>query len=427
VPGSADGIFTKPGESQFARFAAKKGEPLVVEVLARRAGSPVDPVIEILDSSGKPVQRATLRCVAKTYTTFRDNDSASPGIRMETWNEMAIDDYLLVDGEVMRIVALPKNPDDDCQFYQVGGQRVGYLGTTPGHHALGTPMYKVEFHPPGKTFPPNGLPVVPVYYRNDDGGAGYGKDSFLMLQPPSDGEYQVRISDARGGASPNHVYRVTVRPPKPNFTVTFSPEAPSVHMGSGIPMNVTLNRVDGFDGAVRVKFDGLPAGFSAPETFVEAGHTTTSFTLFATPDAKVPADTKLKLVARGTIDGKEVVHETMGGLPKVIPVGDIITTTRQAEVTLKPGQQTKFVVDIARQGTFAGRVPLEVRGLPHGVRVLDIGLNGILVTERDTSREIVLYAEPWVKPMERPIVVFARREGTNAEHAAKSVLLKVEK
>ncbi len=68
-----------------------------------------------------------------------------------------------------------------------------------------------------------------------------------------------------------------------------------------------------------------------------------------------------------------------------------------------------------------------MRGLPHGVRVLNIGLNGILITERETSREVVLYAEPWVKPMERPIVVLAKREGANTEHAAKSVLLKIEK
>jgi hypothetical protein len=427
VPGSADGIFTKPGESQLARFGAKKGERLVVEALAQRAGSRVDPVIEILDSSGKPLQRATLRCVAKTYSTFRDHDSAGPGIRMETWNEMAIDDYLLVDGELMRILALPKNPDDDCQFYQVGGKRVGYLGTTPSHHALGTPMYKVEFHPPGKTFPPNGLPVVPIYYRNDDGGPNFGKDSFLMFEAPAEGEYQVRIRDARGGFGPTHAYRISVRPPTPDFSVSFSPNAPSINAGGGLPINVTVNRLDDFDGPVRVKLEGLPPGLSAPETFVEAGHTTTAFTLFADADAKVPPTTKLKLVARGTIGDKEVVREAMGGEPKVVPVGDIVTTTREAAVTLKPGQETKFVVDIARQGKFTGRVPLEVRGLPHGVRVLNIGLNGILVTERETSREIVLYAEPWVKPMVRPIVVFARREGKNTEHAAKSVLLKVEK
>jgi hypothetical protein len=58
---------------------------------------------------------------------------------------------------------------------------------------------------------------------------------------------------------------------------------------------------------------------------------------------------------------------------------------------------------------------------------MNIGLNGILVTERDTSREVVLYAEPWVKPMTRPLVVLARREGKNTEHAARAVTLRVER
>jgi hypothetical protein len=427
VPGAADGIFANPVRPQHARFSTKKGEKLVVEVLARRADSPVDPVLEILDASGKPLPRAVLRCTAKTYTTFRDHDSVSPGIRMETWNEMSIDDYLLVDGEVMRIVALPKNPDDDCQFYQVAGQRVGYFGTTPTHHALGTPMYKVEIHPPGSDFPPNGLPVVPIYYRNDDGGPGFGKDSFLMFDPPADGEYQVRVSDACGGAGPTHAFRITVRQPKPDFTVSFTPTSPSVWKGGGLPMSITVTRTDGFDGEVRVKLEGLPPGFSAPETFVEAGHTTTAFTLFAEPDATIPPDTKLRLSARATLGGKVVLREALGGLPKLGSVGDIVTRTRATELVIRPGQETRFTVDIERQGKFAGRVPLEVRGLPHGVRVLNIGLNGILITERESSREVVLYAEPWVKPMEKPIVVFARREGTNSEHAAKSVLLKVQR
>ena len=224
VPGSADGIFSKPNESQAAHFSAKKGEHLVVEVLARRAGSPVDSVIEILDTTGKPVPLATLRCTAKTNVTFRDHDSASTGIRLDAWNELAIDDYLFVNGDLMRILALPKGPDDDCQFYQSAGQRVGFLGTTPAHHSMGLPMYKVEIHPPGKTFPPNGMPVFTLNYRNDDGGQGYGKDSRLFFDPPADGTYQVRVTDTRGAFGPTYAFRVTVRPPKPDFTVTANVE-----------------------------------------------------------------------------------------------------------------------------------------------------------------------------------------------------------
>ena len=86
-----------------------------------------------------------------------------------------------------------------------------------------------------------------------------------------------------------------------------------------------------------------------------------------------------------------------------------------------------MLVHIERRAGFLGRVPIEVKGLPYGVRVLDIGLNGILITEKETRRAIVLYAEPWVEPTEHPFVILAKREGKNSEHAAKSVLLKVVK
>jgi hypothetical protein len=187
VPGSADGILAKAGDAQTVRFAAKKGERLIVEVTAARAGSPVDSVAEILDASGKAVPRAVLRATTKTFVAFRDHDSNSPGIRLTTWPDLAIDDHLYIDGEVLKILALPRNPDDDCQFYQVGGRRVGFLDTTPCHHSMDSPMYRVEVHPPGRTFPPNGQPVFTLNYRNDDGGPGYGTDSRVFFDPPADG------------------------------------------------------------------------------------------------------------------------------------------------------------------------------------------------------------------------------------------------
>jgi hypothetical protein len=82
-------------------------------------------------------------------------------------------------------------------------------------------------------------------------------------------------------------------------------------------------------------------------------------------------------------------------------------------------------VSVERRNNFKGRVPLEVKGLPHGVRVMNIGLNGILLTERDSEREVVIYAEPWVKPMTHPMTVLAKREGTSKEFAGKTVTLTV--
>jgi hypothetical protein len=125
------------------------------------------------------------------------------------------------------------------------------------------------------------------------------------------------------------------------------------------------------------------------------------------------------------IDGKDVVREFQGGVLKVGDPGEIVTNTEQSEVALVPGGQATVTAKIERRNGFAGRVPLEVRGLPHGVRVLDVGLNGILITEKQTSRTFVIYAEPWVAPTRRPFVVLAKHEGKQTEHAAPSVNLKI--
>src|SRR5262249_26049868 len=61
TPGTANGRIGEPGATESWRFSAKKGERLIVEVNARRLGSELDSYIEILDTHGKPVARATLR------------------------------------------------------------------------------------------------------------------------------------------------------------------------------------------------------------------------------------------------------------------------------------------------------------------------------------------------------------------------------
>jgi hypothetical protein len=425
IPGTGNGRVA-PSAADVWRFTARKGQRLIVEVNARRLGSSLDSFVEILDAQGRPLSAATLRCVAKTNTVFRDHDSAAPGIRIEAWSELAINDYLYVGGELVRIRQLPKNPDDDCQFFQTGGQRLGFLGTTPEHHPVGQPMYKVTIHPPGTQFPPNGMPLFTLPYRNDDGGPGLSKDSRLVFDPPADGEYRVRVGDVRGQGGPEYGYRLTVRLPRPDFRVSFNPTAPSVWKGGAVPVSVTAERIDGFDDAIELRLLNLPAGLSAPATTIPAGEQTTAFALFAEPNATVPAGAAaLKLAARAVLGGTDVLRESAGGVPKVVEPGDLVTVTDQSEVTVKPGGEVRLTVKIERRNGFKGRVPLDVRGLPHGVRVLDIGLNGVLITERETARTIAIYCEPWVKPTDHPFVVLARREGKNTEHAARSVLLRV--
>jgi hypothetical protein len=45
---------------------------------------------------------------------------------------------------------------------------------------------------------------------------------------------------------------------------------------------------------------------------------------------------------------------------------------------------------------------LKIDNLPPGVTVKDIGLNGILINEDETSRTIELEADPSARPIEQP-------------------------
>ncbi len=430
VPGTANGVIAAPGHVDSWPFHAKKGEPLVIEVAARRLGSPLDPWLEVTDAAGKPVERAVLRGVAKVYTTLRDHDSTLPGIRLESFNEFAIDDYVLIDRELMKIERMPVGPDDDCHFYSVGGKRLAWLGTTPEAHANGAPAYKVQVHSPGSQFPPNGLPLVRLHYRNDDGGPGYGKDAALTFDPPADGEYRVRVgaSGASGGRGGDAAaYRLTVRRPKPDYSLSLGNRAPAVWRGGAVPVDVTASRLDGFDGPIALRLEGLPPGFHSAATRIEAGQFQATLAVWADANAaNPPAGAKnFKVVGEATIAGRPVVREAAGGRPTAVDPGVLVTTVAQKELTLRPGRETTFDVSIARRNGFKGRVPLEVRGLPHGVRVENVGLNGILITERESARRVVLYAEPWVKPATVPLVVLATHEGKDTEHAAPPVTLRV--
>ncbi len=434
VPGAMNGYIstgdTHKLPDDFVAFEAKKGQRLLIEVTGRRQGSPLDSVIEILDSAGKPVGRRTLRAISQTFITLRDHGSKRTGIRLQNWDNFQINDYLMLGGEVVKIRSLPLGPDEDVKFFSIGA-RLGYFGTTPQGHAVNSTVYQVEVHPPGRTFPPNGMPVVALTYRNDDGGPGLGSDSRLVFEPPADGKYLVRISDVRGLAGNDFFYRLMIRPPRPDFRIGMSPADPNIPRGGNLPVTISATRLEGFEGSIDVRIEGLPEGVTATTGRIGPDDTSCVVTFSAAADCEIPVGKSMtvKAVGRAGVEERAVEHSTATsfGLHQLTlapaPTLEVDVTPPKAEIL--PGEELRFQLKLKRNYGFTSRVPIKIDNLPHGVRVLHVGLNGVLIPEGQTEQSFVIKCEPWAE--RRPVSFFAtaRVEATGELNSSAPVLLKI--
>ena len=257
------------------RFRAKAGEQWVLETNAARSKSPLDSKIEVLDAKGAPIERVRLQAVRKSWLTFRGKDSSTSGdFRVFKWREMTLNQFLYLNGEVVKLWHYPRGPDSGYLVYPGTGARHTFYDTTPLAHPLGQFAYIVEPRPAGITPPANGLPTFPVYFENDDDSQRLlGKDSKLTFTAPRDGEFLARVSDVRGAQGKDYKYTLSIRPRRPNFSVSLS-GITDVPKGSGREFSVRAVRMDDFAGPIRVDISEAPAGFhvTTPLT-IEAGQT----------------------------------------------------------------------------------------------------------------------------------------------------------
>src|SRR5690606_10635767 len=157
----------------------------------------------------------------------------------------------------------------------------------------------------------------------------FGSDSFLIFRAPRDGEYIARISDVRGfGGDSEFGYRLSIRDPRPGFTVAVGGKGAKVSPGSGRELHFSATRLEGFEGPIRIEIENLPEGFHATTPVViEEGQIHAFGVVSAAADAKEPSTEALaavKLTARAEIRGVEVTQDLgdlgalgVGGAPKL--------------------------------------------------------------------------------------------------------------
>ncbi|MEZ6119044.1 MAG: WD40 repeat domain-containing protein [Pirellulaceae bacterium] len=445
LPVTISGIIANEADDQamaedWFRFSANAGQAIMVEVNAARDGSPLDSHIEIRTAHGQPIPQIKLQAVRDSYFTFRGKDSSTVGdFRLHNWEEMQLNQYLYANGEVVKLFHYPRGPDSGFNVYPNFGSRFGFFGTTPIAHALNEPCYIVQPLSPAESVVPNGLPVFTLHYENDDDSRRqWGADSRLQFVARTSGEYTVRIKDARDFAGDDFRYQLTLRTARPNFQVRFMSPSIEVNPGAGRKFEVQLDRMDGFDGEVRLDVTNVPDGISVTSPIViEAGHQRAWGLLWADENCQLENDNakSITVTATANVNGRHVIKE-LGSLGevKVKDAAPKLSVELAAQspnsaatqtLTIRPGTTVTAKVRIQRMdanGPISFGKEDALVNSAHGVFVDNTGLNGVLIPPDQTERTIFITAEPWVQPAER--WVFVESEG-HGNAVSQPILLQI--
>src|SRR6185295_17651831 len=115
----------------------------------------------------QPIDQDLFRFDAKAgdqwMIEFRGMNSEQRGVRLANWEEMLLNEYVYLSGDVIKLYQQRRGPDADAQFYPENGNRFAYFETTSRAHTLGEPGYIVVPYPVGTELPNSGLPVFTLY------------------------------------------------------------------------------------------------------------------------------------------------------------------------------------------------------------------------------------------------------------------------
>ncbi len=119
---------------------------------------------------------------------------------------------------------------------------------------------------------------------NDDSSGR--KDPQVSWSAPTDGVYQAVITDLFGQGGPEHVYRLRIAAPTPEFSGSVTAPNFTVEPGKTNEVKVTVKTSGGFNGKLRLNAVGLPAGVTAaPVDVAKAGEV--KLLLLAAPGAQL--------------------------------------------------------------------------------------------------------------------------------------------
>lgn len=179
--------------------------------------------------------------------------------------------------------------------------------------------------------------------RNDD---GTNADPLLEWTAPETGTYTAVVGSVLQRAGPDHRYRLNVQPAQPRFQGVIAESSFKVEPGKSAKIKVTARRIQGFKTKLTATVAGLPAGLTASP--VELSETAKEIELEVTATAEVPpfnGPIQVEFREENSATVRTAVHELVSTtLRNGVPQGFrdlVITSTDQLWLTVLPAPPAK--------------------------------------------------------------------------------------
>lgn len=384
--GAMYGVLSEPGDTDYFRFAAKKGQVLQIKLHARSIGSPLDGVLRLLDKDGKRV-------------AGNDDNSGQPDSYIEYTAPADGDYYLEVSDHLKRgdptfaywvevlgpvphvELALEEQQRYVAKLFDVpqGNRNAAVMRAT--RRRLGGELQfdwknlpegvAVEMFPLAGDY--NRLPVV--FTATVEAPLGQGLATVSAKQIDDAGESKpvtVNLSQLNslirgqnnvemwGYTGSRAVVAVTEQAPYSIRIV--EPKSPLVQRGSK-NLRIVAEREEGFDEAILVRTLYNPPGVSANNSLrIKKGETEATIPITANDKAKT-GDWKIVVRGQANHSGPLVTATAPINLTITTPY----VTMKLPRLTVEQGGTIKFPITIEHNTPFEGEASVELVRLPPGV------------------------------------------------------------
>jgi len=390
-PLALNGIISKKGEEDWFRFHALKGVALEFNVYARRLRSPLDPVLEVLDSKGQVVGSDDDGAGVDSVLKFTPPETTNYFVRLRDTLGQGRPDFVYrleivpVKAQLsLKIPEVSRNDTQSRQFISVPrGNRFATLVSAKRVNFGGELVFDIDALPKGLTLLAermaaniDSMPLVfeaapdaPIGSRLLDLTATGTNDNKAVI-----GKFRQDVELVQGQPNNANYYStsvdklcVAITKEAPYKLRIVEPQVPLVQAGS-MRLEVVAERSAGFDAPIEVNMVWNPPGISSQsEATIPKGSTNVFYQLNAGGGAETKA-WKVAVLGHATVEGGELYLSTQ---PAKLEVATPFVTGKIETLWIQPGKTGKLTVNLQQAKPFEGKAKIQLGGLPEKVTAPD--------------------------------------------------------